>query len=31
MTVFTLLPWAGFVFAGGAVGALLAAARDDAG
>jgi len=28
MTVFTLLPWAGFVFAGAAVGALLAAARD---
>jgi uncharacterized membrane protein len=28
MTVFTLLPWAGFVFAGAAVGAVLAAARD---
>jgi len=28
MTVFTALPWAGFVFAGAAVGALLAAARD---
>jgi uncharacterized membrane protein len=27
MTVFTALPWAGFVFAGAAVGALLAAAR----
>jgi uncharacterized membrane protein len=27
-TTFTLFPWAGFVFAGGAVGALLAAARD---
>ena len=27
-TTFTMLPWAGFVFAGGAVGALLAAARD---
>ena len=26
-TTFTLLPWAGFVFAGGAVGAALAAAR----
>jgi uncharacterized membrane protein len=29
LTVFTLWPWAGFVFAGGAVGALLAPARDD--
>ena len=29
LTVFTLLPWAGFVFAGGAVGALLAIARDE--
>jgi len=28
MTVFTLLPWAGFVFAGAAAGAVLAAARD---
>ena len=28
-TMFTLFPWAGFVFAGGAVGALLAAARDE--
>jgi uncharacterized membrane protein len=27
MTMFTLFPWAGFVFAGAAVGALLAAAR----
>jgi len=27
-TTFTLFPWAGFVFAGGAVGALIAAARD---
>ena len=27
-TIFTLLPWAGFVFAGGAVGALIAAARE---
>jgi uncharacterized membrane protein len=27
-TIFTLFPWAGFVFAGGAVGALLAVARD---
>jgi len=26
-TIFTLFPWAGFVFAGGAVGALIAAAR----
>jgi len=31
MTVFTLLPWAGFVFAGAAVGALLARARDPRG
>ena len=29
LTVFTLWPWAGFVFAGGAVGALLAIARDE--
>ena len=29
LTIFTLFPWAGFVFAGGAVGALLAAARDE--
>jgi uncharacterized membrane protein len=29
LTVFTLLPWAGFVFAGGATGALLATARDE--
>ena len=29
LTVFTLLPWAGFVFAGGAAGALLATARDE--
>ena len=29
-TIFTLFPWAGFVFAGGAVGALIAAARGDA-
>jgi len=29
LTVFTMWPWAGFVFAGGAVGALLATARDD--
>jgi uncharacterized membrane protein len=29
LTVFTLLPWSGFVFAGGAVGALLATARDE--
>jgi uncharacterized membrane protein len=29
LTTFTLLPWAGFVFAGGAVGALIAAARDE--
>ena len=28
MTTFTLLPWAGFVFAGGAVGVLIAAAGD---
>jgi len=28
MTVFTLLPWGGFVFAGAAAGELLAAARD---
>jgi len=27
LTIFTLFPWAGFVFAGGAAGALLAAAR----
>src|SRR5262245_24132719 len=27
-TTFTLLPWAGFLFAGGAIGALLAAAHD---
>ena len=27
-TIFTMFPWAGFVFAGGAVGALIAAARD---
>jgi len=27
-TMFTMFPWAGFVFAGGAVGALLATARD---
>jgi uncharacterized membrane protein len=27
-TIFTLFPWAGFVFAGGAVGVLIAAARD---
>jgi uncharacterized membrane protein len=27
-TTFTLLPWVGFVFAGGAVGALVAAVRD---
>jgi uncharacterized membrane protein len=27
-TTFTLFPWAGFVFAGGAVGALIAAASD---
>ena len=29
LTIFTLFPWAGFVFGGGAVGALLAAARDE--
>jgi uncharacterized membrane protein len=29
LTVFTLFPWAGFVFGGGAVGALLAAARTE--
>jgi uncharacterized membrane protein len=29
LTVFTLLPWAGFVFAGGAAGALLATAQDE--
>src|SRR6185369_11483701 len=29
-TIFTLFPWAAFVFAGGAVGALIAAARGDA-
>ena len=29
LTVFTLWPWAGFVFAGAASGALLASARDD--
>ena len=28
-TIFTLFPWAGFVFAGGAVGALIAAAPTD--
>ena len=28
-TTFMLLPWAGFVFAGGAVGALIAAAADE--
>jgi uncharacterized membrane protein len=28
-TTFTGLPWAGFVFAGGALGSLLATARDD--
>jgi uncharacterized membrane protein len=28
-TTFTLLPWIGFVFAGGAAGALIAAARDN--
>jgi uncharacterized membrane protein len=27
-TTFTMLPWSGFLFAGGAIGALLAAARD---
>jgi uncharacterized membrane protein len=29
LTIFTLFPWAGFVFAGGAVGAVLAEAGDD--
>jgi uncharacterized membrane protein len=29
LTIFTLFPWAGFVFAGGAVGAWLAATRDE--
>ena len=29
LTIFTLLPWAGFVFAGGALGALMAMIRDD--
>jgi uncharacterized membrane protein len=29
LTIFTLFPWAGFVFAGGAVGALLATATDE--
>jgi uncharacterized membrane protein len=29
LTVFTLFPWAAFVFAGAAAGALLATARDD--
>jgi uncharacterized membrane protein len=29
-TTFTMFPWSGFVFAGGAVGALLATARDPA-
>ena len=28
-TVFTLFPWSGFVFAGGAAGALMAAAREE--
>jgi uncharacterized membrane protein len=28
-TIFTLFPWAGFVFAGGAVGALIAASREE--
>lgn len=28
-TIFTLFPWAGFVFAGGAVGALIATAREE--
>jgi len=28
-TTFTLFPWAGFVFAGGAIGSLIAAARDE--
>ncbi len=30
-TIFTLFPWAGFVFAGGAVGALIAASSDPRG
>ncbi|PYR63531.1 MAG: hypothetical protein DMF91_03170 [Acidobacteria bacterium] len=30
MTMFTAFPWAGFVFAGGAAGALIAAVRDPA-
>jgi uncharacterized membrane protein len=30
LTVFTLFPWAGFVFAGGAAGVLLAEAREQA-
>ena len=29
LTIFTLFPWAGFVFAGGAVGALVAATRNE--
>jgi uncharacterized membrane protein len=29
LTMFTLFPWAGFVFAGGAVGAVIAGANDD--
>ena len=29
LTMFTLFPWAGFVFAGGAAGAVIAAAHDD--
>jgi uncharacterized membrane protein len=29
LTIFTLFPWAGFVFAGGAVGVLLATATDE--
>jgi uncharacterized membrane protein len=29
LTMFTLFPWAGFVFAGGAAGAVIATARDD--
>jgi uncharacterized membrane protein len=29
LTIFTLFPWAGFVFGGGAVGALLATATDE--
>jgi uncharacterized membrane protein len=28
-TIFTLFPWAGFVFAGGAAGVMIAAARDE--